>query len=344
MVSLNKTETIIISRTDSLGDVILTLPMTGVLKKYKPNVKIVFLAKTYSKPLIDACEYVDEFINYDELSKKTYKQQVECLKELEADVFIHVYPNKYLSKLAKKAQIPTRIGTSHRLYHLFTCNKILNIGRKKSDLHESQLNIKLLSPLNVPIDFDTNDLYKFYGFTQIKPLKKELEKLLDEKKFNLILHPKSKGSAREWGISNFQKLIDILPKDKFKIFISGTANEAELMKDFLQKNKDKVIDITGKMSLNEFISFISKADGLVAASTGPLHIAAACRIKAIGIYAPMRPIHPGRWKPIGEDAHFLVQEEYCEDCKKTGVCHCIQDITPYQVLQKLQEKPKNYEV
>ena len=53
---------ILISRTDSIGDVILTLPVCKILKNYFPQVKIGFLGKSYTRPVIQACSYVDVFI------------------------------------------------------------------------------------------------------------------------------------------------------------------------------------------------------------------------------------------------------------------------------------------
>jgi ADP-heptose:LPS heptosyltransferase len=44
---------------------------------------------------------------------------------------------------------------------------------------------------------------------------------------------------------------------------------------------------------------------LVAASTGPLHIASAVGIHAIGLYPSKRPMHPGRWMPLGGNASYL---------------------------------------
>ena len=55
---------IIISRTDSIGDVILTLPLAGYLKQCFPQTKIVFFGKSYTKAVVDACKYVDEIIVY----------------------------------------------------------------------------------------------------------------------------------------------------------------------------------------------------------------------------------------------------------------------------------------
>jgi ADP-heptose:LPS heptosyltransferase len=84
------------------------------------------------------------------------------------------------------------------------------------------------------------------------------------------------------------------------------------------------------------MTFISKADGLVAASTGPLHLAAALGIPALGIYPPIRPMHPGRWAPVGPNARVFVKPEYCEDCRRTGDCHCIREIPPNAVEEYLQ--------
>ena len=56
-------QNIIISRTDSIGDVILTLPVSAVLKNYFPGVKIGFIGKSYTRPVIEACKFIDEFID-----------------------------------------------------------------------------------------------------------------------------------------------------------------------------------------------------------------------------------------------------------------------------------------
>ncbi len=327
---------ILISRTDSLGDVILTLPMLGIIKKQFPKIKVYFLAKNYAKAIIDASENVDEFVSYDELVKLSEKKQIEFFIDLRLDAIIHVFPNKLVARIAKKAGVQVRIGTSHRLFHWTTCNAFVKLGRKNSNLHEAQLNLELLNPLDININYPLEDLYKFYGFTKIKPLPDEFNNLLSKSKKNIILHPKSKGSAREWGLDNFQRLINILPKNEYKIFITGTQGEGNLMTDFLLENKGKITDLTGRISLDELVSFISNSDALIAASTGPLHIAAAVGIKAIGIFAPMRPIHPGRWMPLGKNATYIVKEEYCDDCRKSKVCKCILDITPQQVLEKLK--------
>jgi heptosyltransferase-3 len=350
---------IIISRTDNLGDVILTLPMAGILKQYFPDSTIIFLGKKYTKPILDACEHVDEFLDWDELKQMLDTGcWMEASGKIQADIILHVFPRKEIQKLAKTAKIPIRISSSHRWYSWLYCNKLIHYSRKKSNLHEAQLNLKLLEPLGITKEFPLSEIPSYYGLTKLTmaPLhhgttapykrsedgewrienggqKSEVREVRGV--FNLILHPKSKGSAREWGLDNFSKLIGLLPEDKFRISVTGTKEEGALMKDFLYQHRNRINDMTGKLSLSELLAFINSCDGLVAASTGPLHIAAALGKRAIGIYAPMRPIFPARWAPLGKNATYLVLDKKCDACRKSGNCECIRAITPEQVVGKL---------
>lgn len=326
---------ILISRTDSIGDVVLTLPMAGIIKRFMPESRIVFLGRNYTKDVIGLSEHVDEFISYDEIVKLPAAEQVRAFKNIHASHIIHVFPVKEIAQLAKQARIPKRIGTTNRLWHWFTCNIKVKLSRKNSDLHEAQLNTKLLEPLGIKQDFSLKELANAYGFTKIPVLENQFEALLSTGKTKVILHPKSKGSAREWGLENFSKLITELDKTTYSVYISGTAQEGELLRPLIDKHPE-VTDLTGKLSLQQFIAFIHRCDALVAASTGPLHIAAALGKKAIGLFSPMRPIHPGRWKPIGEQASYLVLDKDCVDCKQTKDCHCIREIATQDVIKQLE--------
>ncbi|MDG1136196.1 MAG: glycosyltransferase family 9 protein [Bacteroidales bacterium] len=324
---------IIISRTDSIGDVVLTLPMAGILKENDPDCKILFLGTTYTMPIVKLSKYVDEFINWDILQNETNPE--EALKKLKADVIIHVYPNKDIASLAFKAKIPIRIGTFGRLFHVLTCNKKVRFSRRKSNLHEAQLNLKLLQPLKINTTFSLSELEHYYGFKKFKLLSGKLNSLIKKDKTNIILHPKSKGSAKEWGLNNFKKLIEILPKHEFQIFISGTKEEEALIGDSLPFYQSNVTSLIGELTLDEFISFIALTDGLVAASTGPLHISAALGKRAIGLFSPKKPIHPERWSPIGLNAVSTVFNEDCEKCKKGADCNCISKISPKKIADLL---------
>ncbi len=326
---------ILISRTDSIGDVVLTLPMCGIIKDRMPDSEIVFLGRSYTKDVVLSCKHVDQFVDFSELSQLIESEQITAIRQLKIDVVIHVFPNRQISRLMAKAGIGLRIGASGRIYHYWYCNKIIRLSRRRSELHEAQLNTILLKGIGINDTFSLQQLGSFYGFEPKGKLSDELNEKIDPKRFNLILHPRSKGSAREWGTENFSRLISLLPASEFNIFISGTADEGQMLSSWIKTLSGHVVDITGQMSLHQFLLFIGKADGLVAASTGPLHLAAAIGKIAIGIYPPIRPMHPGRWAPIGKFAAYLVKNTDCSDCRKSAECQCIQEVSAEAVYEKL---------
>jgi len=317
--------TVIISRTDAIGDVVLTLPMAGVLRQLFPDARILFLGRSYTKEVVSASANIEAFLDWDEWKKLPEASAVRAIAATGADTIIHVFPNKQIALLAKKAHLKERIGTTNRIYHWGTCNRLVRLSRRNSPLHEAQLNLQLLRPLGAKAQYSLEEIANFYGLTHLAPLPAEVAALIDPHRFNLILHPKSRGSAREWGLDNFGELIRLLSQDHFKIFITGTADEGGLVQPLFQEFPF-LVNLTGRLSLGELMSFLSRADGLVAASTGPLHLAAALGIHAMGIYPPIRPMHPGRWAPVGPKGKVFVKEGECEDCRKSGNCHCIREI------------------
>ncbi|TAL60077.1 MAG: lipopolysaccharide heptosyltransferase family protein [Bacteroidetes bacterium] len=336
---MQEVKTIIISRTDSIGDVVLTLPAAHVLKEKFPGCKTIFLGKSYTKPVVECCSSIDEIVCWDEIAQLDKHKQIEFFLSLQADCIIHVFPNKQIAVSAKKAGIPVRIGTSHRLFHWFTCNKLPNFTRKNSKLHEAQLNLKLLQPLGIDKEFSLNEIDRCFDLTKVKPLGSELKALIDPNRMNIILHPKSRGSTVEWGLQNFSALGKILPKDKFKIFITGTKQEGELIGNIFSEDQN-ITNMTGRLTLDELISFVNNCDAMVAASTGPLHLASVLGKKAVGMYSPVRPIHPGRWAPLGKDVSVLVSKKSCANCGKGRNCDCLTSVTPQEVAAVLMKELK----
>lgn len=327
---------ILLSRTDGIGDVVLTLPMAGVIKRYIPDSKVFFLGKSYTEPIIRQSEDVDGFLNWDELGKDE-KLSVKRLREMNFDTVVHVFPQKGIARLCKKAGIAQRVGTSHRLYNLLYCNRLVNFSRRKSDLHESVLNLKLLSPFSqIPKDIALEAMSSFLRL-KVSPTASFADELLqNDERFKLILHPKSKGNGKEWGLDNFLCLIDLLDERKFKIFVCGTENEGAMFRDVLfAEPRGNVYDLSGRLSLEQYIDLISRADALVASGTGPLHIAAALNRHAIGLFPPIRPMNPERWQPIGQNVKVFCKETYCQKCRQTTDCSCMKSISPQSVAAYL---------
>jgi len=323
----NRFQHILINRTDAMGDVILTLPTCIYLKSLFPEVTISILARTYTEPVVKCCTAIDHFINFDELKALPHQEQVDFLKEKKIDAIVHAFPNKNVAVLARQAGIGIRIGSTSKNYHFFTCNKLIRLSRRNSDLHEAQQNIYLLKPLGVTHVPTIGTIANFYK-NHFKPrheLPPHLKDSLSENKFNLLIHPKSNGNGREWDMDNFTKLIRQLPQSKFNIIITGSAKEHELFKTWIPHLPAHVQDLSGKMTLDELITFMFNADGLLASGTGPLHLAAASGIHTLGLFPITRSVNAIRWAPLGAKAEHM--ESNSDDLSSISVDMVLKKIT-----------------
>jgi heptosyltransferase III len=332
-------KTILISRTDSIGDVCLTLPLCGYLKQRFAGIRIVFLGNTYTAPVLACCPDIDLVLSWKELSQLPENEQLSQLKALGLFAAIHVFPQKEVARLVKKCGVPNRIGTSHRLFHWLTCSHRVDFTRKNAEEHESQLNFHLLKPTGLTKLPTIDEVQAYVHFAAKEPLPEWLAETLHTHQPKVILHPKSQGSAVEWGVNRFAELGLALVNAGFAVYYTGTEKEAESFRHLIPPG---CVDTTGKLSLSELITLIHHTDALVAASTGPLHLAGLLEKRAVGLFAPRRPIHPGRWRPLGVRSTTLVFDENCAVCAAGKPCKCIEQIRVQRVIEALQPDPHRH--
>ncbi|MFN0083155.1 MAG: glycosyltransferase family 9 protein, partial [Ferruginibacter sp.] len=291
------------------------------------------LGKKYTKALVAACVYIDQFID-----EGDYFSRDVLIDGLKPQAIVHVRTNKQVALRAKALKIPLRIGTSSRLYHWFTCNRLVPLRRKTSTLHEAQLNIKLLAPLGIVKSYSTVELQSLFGLKHLEILQEQYAQLLQKGKFNIVIHPKSQGSSREWPLDHFINLINVLAPDKYNVILSGVEKEKGFVQQIIDGVNKPVINIAGKLPLGQFIAFLNACDGILANATGPLHVGAALGIHAFGIYPPIKPIHPDRWAPLGKKVHVFVLDKNCNDCKKNkNFCPCVNAIPAVEIKMALDD-------
>ena len=218
---------------------------------------------------------------------------------LHLDVVVFALPDKFWMKVSHLSSIPIRIATGHRLASWRWATHRPMFGRKNSDLHEAQLNLKLL----VPLGFKDTPSIEELGELNLLSFNET------EKRRRLIIHPFSQCSALNWSLEQYDELVGLLKNEDWEIVVSGTVKDQERLTNFAGVNLKSIPSVCGQFNLSEFIDFIAESEMLLACSTGPLHIAAATGIKSVGLYVDRRPIHPGRWSPIGSQVFVLKEED-----------------------------------
>lgn len=288
---------ILIVRTDSIGDVMLTLPMAYYIKQLFPQSTVFFLGKSYTQDVVSRCLWVDEFLNADEAVDDGTASN--WMRSLHLDAVIFALTNASWMKACAAAQIKIRVATGHRFSSWRWATHRPMFGRKNSNLHEAQLNLKLLS---------------VFGFKNLPSLQ-ELNQLdllsfsVTQKRRRLIIHPFSQGSALNWTLDQYDELVGLLKGEDWEMVVSGTVKDKVLLAAFRGEHLNTIPSICGELTLDSFIDYIAESEMLLACSTGPLHLAAAAGIHAIGLYVDRRPIHPGRWSPIGPHVHLIEEKD-----------------------------------
>ncbi|NGZ86515.1 glycosyl transferase family 9 [Duganella sp. SAP-35] len=323
---------ILITRTDNIGDVVLTLPLAGYLKQLYPEAEIVFLCRRYAAGVVQQCRHVDRVLTIEELGPDLARG----MRKIDCDMVLFAFPRRELAYAARRAGIERRVGSTRRVYHLFTCNRLVNLTSTDAlgaRLHEAQLGFKLLVPLGVDHIPPRGDIWPLYGLTA--PRHAEADAILARPGFKLILHTKSNGSGREWPLQHYLTLAKLLGEiDGVRVLLTGSAAEGELLAQQAPAllALPHVENVCGKLDLTGLTALVGGCDGLVASGTGPLHLAAAMGRPVVGLFPPIKPIDPPRWAALGERATNLVSATACGHCSDPARCECMLAITPQQVL------------
>lgn len=118
---------------------------------------------------------------------------------------------------------------------------------------------------------------------------------------------------RRWPASYFSGLIErITENDNRKIILIGNRIEKPYVENFYNslKQKEQIVNLAGKTSLNSLLSILKNADLLITNDTGPMHLAFALRCKVIALFGPCSPSQYGYHKNTG----IVYKNIYCSPC------------------------------
>ena len=342
MLSVNniKPENLLIVRTDRIGDVILSLPLAGIIKKHYPDCKVTFLVRDYTKELVENHPYIDQVLILNETDGKVnIKKNISEIKKFNFNSSIIVYPTFSTSLVIFLSGIKNRIGTGYRWYS-FLFNEKVYEHRKYAERHELEFNINLLKKFNIHEDISPSNV-KFdipVNLDSEKKVNELLHKENIDKEPLIIIHPGSLGSSVDLPIDKFKELIDlIINKTDFQIILTGSKNERKLCEELVMN--ERVKNFAGNFSLCELICLINKAEIFISNSTGPIHISAALNKYTIGFYPKFLACSAKRWGPYTTKALVFRPETDCEACSREQCksIDCMNSIQMQKVFAEIEK-------
>ncbi len=153
------------------------------------------------------------------------------------------------------------------------------------------------------------------------------------------------GSAKRWYPKEFAKIAIEMSK-KYDIVIFGGPSETNIAKDIENELVSKGItnyqNLAGKTTIPELIEKIAGLDLFITNDSGPMHIAAAYKVKTVAIFGPTKFTETNQWNnPNGE---IVTKNLDCAPCMKR-VCplkhhNCMKNITAADVLNLIVKLEK----
>lgn len=331
---------ILIARTDRIGDVVLTLPLAGLIKKHYPECKVSFLVRDYTKSILNDHPFIDEIIILKEANNKlNLLDNLKIISSKKYDTCIVVNPTFIISLIMFLSRIETRIGTGFRWYS-FLFNTKVYTHRKYAEKHELEFNIELLQKIGIVEVVNENNV-KYNLKVDDESLKKLDDKLKNEKinfdKQLIIIHPGSGGSSIDLPLHKFAELVKKISEDNNQIIITGNEKEKLICNQLVVS--DGIKNLAGKLNLSELIALISRCDLFISNSTGPIHIAAALGKFTVGFYPKIISCSKERWAPYTNKKLVYVPQIECENCTREQCekLNCMESIDINKVYSDIKK-------
>lgn len=345
---IKQPENILIVRTDRIGDLILTLPLAGLIKQKYPKAKVSFLVQDYTKNIAADHPHIDEVIVLKQNDGNfSFSENLKVIKSKKFDSCIVVRPIFLPSLLVFLSGIKNRIGTGYRWYS-FLFNKKVYEHRKDAKHHELEYNLNLLKKIGIDNYVDEKNVK--YDLNVHKSSLSIVNKVLidnrvDPAKPFIIVHPGSGGSSMDLSANKFSQLVKLLVDDGHQVIITGNKNEQTLCEEV--KTGTTAINFAGRFNLDELTALISLCVMFISNSTGPIHIAAALNKYVVGFYPKVVSCSKERWGPYTNKKLIYEPLIECKDCtiEKCKKLNCMDSIDIHKVfidiknvLNKNQEK------
>ena len=331
---------ILVVNVNWVGDVIFSSPVFKALKEAYPQARISCLAVPRVQEVLESIPGIDEIILYDEEGghKNPFVKLrfIYELKKRRFDAAFLLHRSLTRALLVFCAGIPQRIGYDTKRRGVFLTRRI----QPATDaIHRCDYYLNVVRSFGIPVKDGTTSLnVTADAQTQVKDIL--LSHDVKEDDLLVVIHPGGNWNLKRWPKDNFILLAQRLSEDfQAQVVISGALQDVPLVEEIASQLKCRVIVLAGKINLKQLIALMRRADFVISADSGPLHIASSVGSDVIGIFGPTRPEVTG---PRGKGRAFISFRDV--GCNRKPCYYlqcpdnvCMQSVTVKDVLDVVRQ-------
>jgi heptosyltransferase-2 len=319
---------ILVIRLSSLGDIVLTQSAVQAIRDEFPDAQIHYLTKKIYAPIVEMFNCVDE-IHYWENKFILLKN----LRNIKFDIAIDLH-SKFNTFIIKSFVRAKRTVTYNKR-HFLRC-QIIKGKTDKAILSTVGLYFTALKKMELEIEVFAPKLF---------PAKNtEIPEVFSSGKHakQIGIFPGALHKTKQYPVQQLAEFIDSIPAEwdcRFLIF--GSKAESELVVKLNSMTKTDVIDLCGKLNLQQLVFAINEMDVVITNDSGPMHIAAALEKPQIAIFGATHP--KLGFAPMNTKAIILSANLQCQPCSLHGsekcpkeYFNCMSSISTGQILNSLK--------
>ncbi len=236
--------------------------------------------------------------------------KLKLIKKIRSYNFTHsimLLPTERINWLLFFAGIENRIGVGHKFYQFVTNTKSVYRNKYIPLRHEADYCLDSIRKLGI----ETNNLDTEIFLTEEEKMEaKNIKKnICTDRELFIGINVTSGNSAPNLPVDEYKTLVKKISEiEGIKIAITDLLIPDEI------KNLNNVIYINECNDLRKSIVNFASLDLLISASTGPMHIAAALKVKTLSLFCPLTACSPNLWGPKGNYSEIILPEEdYCQN-------------------------------
>lgn len=301
---------ILVIRFSSIGDIVLTTPVVRCLKNQLEDIELHVLTKKKFSNLFKKNTYVDKVFEFD----NSLKDNIKELKKENYDYIVDLQKNKRSKRVTASLRCPyssfPKLNFKKFLLTTFKINLM-------PDIHIVDRYFEAVKELGVKNDFKGLDFFispeNQYDIAQLPA------------SFQNGYHAFVIGGTYKTKILPAVKIVEVIKKLQEPVVLLGGPDDVERAVDVMDSVSENVVNLVGKINLEQSSSLVKMAKSVLTNDTGLMHIAAAFHKNIVSVWGNTVPelgMYP--YLPNEKDKCHIVEckEVKCRPCSKLGFKDC----------------------
>lgn len=309
---------IIVRCPNWLGDLVMATPVLADLRHQWPKAKITALCQESVSTLIQKDPHVDEILKFNKSDNSLYRfspsSLINSLRKNNYDLGILLTHSFSSAWLFWRGCVKKRLGYANLENYFLLSHPFYR--ENPSFEHLVKTYKMLLKPLGIALSLSEPQLYVTSQEQLQAQISLKFYQITAQDTIIGINPGAAYGSAKCWLPERFEALsYKLLKNPSIKILFFGDKSATLLMKKIFLKLPERVIDLTGKTSLREFIALTQSCHLFITNDSGPMHIASALKIPLIALFGSTSELKTGPYSTgVVLNRHVSCSPCYRREC------------------------------